>query len=300
MVLINDAGEISLKSKTGKNLNKQNKNILINYLVLIWATLAAYFAFTDLQISISVVNQNSVWAKFLQNFGEIPGLLVLYFGAHIYLTTYSSKSRFRKITFSIILFLAASFLSGYLVVVIYEGIFCSFAFLQEYKIVIILVLLIINFLLNIFIRNLKIPNSLEGFSKTSVLLGVYGYLFIVQPIKHLWGRVRFRDLDALHSNFTEWFVPNGINGNQSFPSGHAAMGWMILPLLLLVVNKSKNIKISLLILIVSWGLAVSLSRVAIGAHYASDALFGAFIIIIVFLLLIKYSQNYFTPSQKSE
>lgn len=281
-------------------MDKQNTNILLNYLVLIWATLAGYFAFTDLQISISVVNQNSGWVIFLEDFGEIPGLLVLYSGAHIYLSIYSSKSRLRKITFSTILFLATFFLSGYLVVVFCKGITGGYAFLQEYKIAIILVLLIINILLNIFLRNLKIPNSLKEFSKISVLLGVYGYLFIVQPIKHLWGRVRFRDLEALHSNFTEWFIPNGINGNQSFPSGHAAIGWMILPLLLLVVNKSKNVKISLLILIVSWGLAVSLSRVAIGAHYASDALFGAFIIIIVFLLLIKYSQNYFTPSQKSE
>ncbi len=268
--------------------------------MIIWATLAAYFAFTDLQISISVANQNSGWAIILENFGEIPGLLVLYSGAHIYLTIYSSKSRLRKITFSIILFLATFFLSGYLVFVFYNGITGSYAFLQENKIIISLAILLINFLLNIFIRNLIIPNSLKQFSKISVLLGVYGYLLIVQPIKHFWGRVRFRDLDALYSNFTEWFIPNGINGNQSFPSGHAAMGWMILPLLLLVVNKSKNIKISLLILIISWGLVVSLSRVVIGAHYASDALFGAFIIVIVFLLLIKYLQNYFTPSQKSE
>ena len=65
------------------------------------------------------------------------------------------------------------------------------------------------------------------------------------------------------------------------------MGWMILPLLLLVVKKSKSIKISLLILIISWGLAVSLSRVVIGAHYASDALFGAFIIIIIFIILYE-------------
>jgi len=76
------------------------------------------------------------------------------------------------------------------------------------------------------------------------------------------------------------------------------MAWMILPLLLLVVNKSKPIKISLLILIIFWGLTVSLSRVVIGAHYASDALFGAFIIVIIFLLLIKYSQNSFTLVEK--
>ena len=273
--------------KTDKNLNSKNTNILIIYLLIIWTTLAAYFAFTDLQISISVVNQNSGWANFLQDFGEIPGLLVLFCSAHIYLAKYSSESRLRKIVFSIILFIAASFLSGYLVIVIYKGIIGSNSFLQEYKIAIILVLLILNFILNILIRDLRIPNSLKEFSKTSVLLSVYGYLCLIQPIKLLWGRVRFRDLDALYANFTPWFLPNGLNGNQSFPSGHAAMAWMILPLLLLVVNKSKTIKISLLILISSWGLAVSLSRVVIGAHYASDVLFGAFIIIIIFIILYK-------------
>jgi membrane-associated phospholipid phosphatase len=255
--------------------------------VLIWATLAAYFAFTDLQISISVVNQNSGWAVFLENFGEIPGLLVLFFGAHIYLSHYSSNSRVRKIVFSIIIFLASSFLSAYVVIVIYKGTIGNVIFLQEYKITIILVLLILNFLLHIQIRNLKITNSLKQFSKISVLLGVYGYLCLIQPIKFLWGRVRFRDLDTLYSYFTEWFIPNGINGNQSFPSGHAAMAWMILPLLLLVVNKSKIIKISFLILIIFWGLAVQCSRVVIGAHYASDVLFGGVIIIIIFLLLYK-------------
>ena len=266
--------------------------------MFIWATLAAYFALTDLQISISVVNQNSGWAIILENFGEIPGLLVLFCSAHIYLASYSSESGLRKIIFSIFLFLAASFLSGYLVIVIYNGITGSNTFLQEYKIAIILVLLIFNFLLHIQIRNLKIPNSLKQFSKISVMLGVYGYLCLIQPIKLLWGRVRFKDLDALYSKFTPWFLPTGINDNQSFPSGHSAMAWMILPLLLLVVNKSKNIKISLLILIVSWGLAVSLSRVVVGAHYATDALFGAFIIVIVFLLLIKYSKSRSTPVEK--
>jgi len=284
--------------KTDKNLNSKNTNILIIYLLIIWTTLTAYFAFTDLQISISVVNQNSGWAIFLQDFGEIPGLLVLFCSAHIYLAKYSSESRLRKIVFSIILFIAASFLSGYLVIVIYKGIIGSNSFLQEYKIAIILVLLILNFILNILIRDLRIPNSLKEFSKTSVLLSVYGYLCLIQPIKLLWGRVRFRDLDALYANFTPWFLPNGLNGNQSFPSGHAAMAWMILPLLLLVVNKSKPIKISLLIFIIFWGLTVSLNRVVIGAHYASDALFGAFIIVIIFLLLIKYSQNSSTLVEK--
>jgi len=258
-----------------------------------WAALAAYFAFTDLQISISVVNAESGWANFLKDFGEIPGLLVLFCSAHIFLASYSPETRFRKITLSIILFLGASFLSGYLMIVIYNGLSGSNSIFQEYKIAIIFILLVLNFLLNIQIRKLKIPNSLVQFSKTSVLLGMYGYLCLIQPIKHFWGRARFKDLDVFHSNFTEWFIPNGINGNQSFPSGHAAMGWMILPLLLLVFNRSKNVKVSLLILIISWGLAVSLSRVIIGAHYASDVLFGSSIIIVVFLALTKSYRDTF-------
>ncbi len=130
------------------------------------------------------------------------------------------------------------------------------------------------------------------------MLGIFGYLFLVQPIKHLWGRVRFRDLDSLYSNFTEWFIPNGINGNESFPSGHAAMGWMILPLLILVQTKNIYMKTIVLLIIMSWGITLALSRVVIGAHYASDVLFGAFIILIVFSLLIKYSQNSFTYAEK--
>jgi len=159
---------------------------------------------------------------------------------------------------------------------------------------------VLNWFVYTRLNKLNYSITLKTYSKVSILLGLFGYLFSVRPIKQLWGRVRFKDLDAFYSNFTEWFIPNGINGNQSFPSGHAAMAWMILPLLLLVVNKSKTIKISLLILIISWGLAVGLSRVVIGSHYASDILFGSNIVIILFLLLNKYSTDYFTPSQKSE
>ena len=71
--------------------------------MLIWAAFAGYFAFTDLQISISVVNQNSGWAIFLENFGEIPGLLVLYLSTQITLAYYSSLARLRQIAYSIIL-----------------------------------------------------------------------------------------------------------------------------------------------------------------------------------------------------
>jgi len=279
-------------------LNKQNINILINNLVLIWAILSAYFAFTDLQISISVVNQNSGWANFLRSFGEIPGLLVLYSGAVIFIASYKSGSKFKYYSFIIFIFLAAVYLSRRMSLTIYIEVTDNYDFVTQYKLYIYLIFFVLNWFLYIRLKKLNYSDKIKTFSKVSILLGIFGYLMLVQPIKQLWGRVRFKDLDVLYSNFTEWFIPNGINGNESFPSGHAAMAWMILPLLLLIVNKSKKIKISLLILIISWGLTVSLSRVEIGAHFASDALFGAFIIVIVFLLLIKYSQKSFTHAEK--
>lgn len=268
--------------------------------MLIWTTLAAYFAFTDLKISISVVNQNSGWAIFLENFGETPGLLVLYSGAVIFIAWYKSGSKLKYYAFSVFVFIAAVYLSRRISIIIYNGVTGNYDIVTNYKLYIFLIFFVLNWFLYTRLKKLNYSDALKTYSKVTILLGLYGYLFLVQPIKQLCGRVRFRDLDALYSNFTPWFLPNGINGNQSFPSGHAAMAWIILPLLLLVVNKSTIIKIILLVLIFSWGLAVSLSRVEIGAHYASDALFGALIILIVFLLLIKYTQNYFIPLQKSE
>ena len=94
----------------------------------------------------------------------------------------------------------------------------------------------------------------------------------------------------LYNNFTSWFLPNGFAGHQSFPSGHAAMAWMILPLLILVSNKSKLTRSALLFIIICWGTAVPISRIVIGAHYASDVLFGACIICITYLV-IKNNHN---------
>jgi membrane-associated phospholipid phosphatase len=87
-------------------------------------------------------------------------------------------------------------------------------------------------------------------------------------------------------------LPQGITGSDSFPSGHAAMGWMLLALLILLVNKKQWIKSSALVIIFLWGIVLALSRIVIGAHYASDVLFGSFFIIITFLLFNKnYSKS---------
>jgi membrane-associated phospholipid phosphatase len=118
-------------------------------------------------------------------------------------------------------------------------------------------------------------------------MAFFGYVIGIQITKYLWGRVRFRQLDAAFSQFTPWYLPQGITGFDSFPSGHAATGFMLLSLLILLNNKEQWIKILTLIFITLWGILLSISRVVIGAHYASDVLFGSFFIIMIFLLLFK-------------
>ena len=113
-------------------------------------------------------------------------------------------------------------------------------------------------------------------------MAFFGYVIGVQVVKYFWGRVRFRELDAVYSQFTPWYLPQGITGFDSFPSGHAAMGWMLLAVLILLDNKKKWLKNLVLTLIILWGVLLAMSRVIIGAHFASDVLFGSFFIIIAF------------------
>ena len=119
----------------------------------------------------------------------------------------------------------------------------------------------------------------------------YGYILFVQPIKIFWGRIRFRDLAENYSDFSAWYFPQGITGNQSFPSGHAAMGFMMIALFVFFADKAFYKRIIIKGLIISWALAVCASRVIIGAHFASDVLFGAFSMIISYLFIMNHTNK---------
>jgi membrane-associated phospholipid phosphatase len=279
-------------------LNQQTINRITIDLVLLWAILAGYFAFTDLQISISLFDTSYGWAKFLEKFGEAPGLIVLYSGTFISLLYFLSSKKKLKLLYLPLLIIAATFLSSYSAAKVYLGVTGNYSIVQENKFYLGGVFLLLNLIAVYRLRNIKLQERVLEYAEKSVLLGFAGYLLFIQPLKHIWGRIRFRDLDLLYNNFTPWFLPNGITGHESFPSGHAAMAWMILPLLILVSNKSKIIKSALLLIIIFWGLIVPVSRIVIGAHYPSDVLFGACIIIITYIII--NSKHQFTFNIKSK
>jgi membrane-associated phospholipid phosphatase len=261
---------------------KNNK--LVIALLSIWIILAVIFGIYDLDISKQIVNQNSIWARFLENYGMIPGLFVILSGIYIYYSFIKTKSDAWSYIQKVVFFLASSGLIFHLLDQLLGSIATNH----------LIIFLIISFSISIiFFIVLHKANQVQSaltikYAKVVVGMALFGYVIFIQVVKYFWGRIRFRELDATFSQFTPWYLPQGITGFDSFPSGHAAMGWMLLALLVLLVSKKEWFKNLVFVLIFMWAVLVSLSRVVIGAHFTSDVLFGSFFIIITFLLFHKY------------
>jgi membrane-associated phospholipid phosphatase len=238
-----------------------------------WIILAIIFGIYDLNISIAVVDENSTWGDFGNVYGELPGwalggiALATFFGGYI------KNLKLQKTPALLIIAL------GMLLLIFDESFYVGFS-------------LIISIIIYTIITWNKDWKNYRTLASIIVLLAVINPLLFVETTKILCGRIRFRNLDPGFTNFTPWFLPPGISGGgKSFPSGHTAGGWMLLPLLIVV--KDREIKdpyrIVVTVLVIGWGLFVGLSRIVVGAHYASDVLFSTGMAAIVTILLYKKS-----------
>ena len=261
---------------------------MIYLLSIVWSVLAGYFAFSDLQISNSIFNPNAEWAVFLEWYGELPGAIVVLSGLIIYIVHYSN-SLVKRISVIALLQIAATAVLIYIIFIILWGLTGRQNFFYDNLFSLAAASLFFTLIIVITLNKIALNFSPAVLltSKVITAMSLIGYLIFIQMIKIFWGRLRFRELNSFQSDFTEWYLPQGITGSESLPSGHAAMAWMLLPLIILLPKKNKIAKMFTAGLIVAWGIAVPLSRVVIGAHYASDVLFGSFIMIISFLVLAE-------------
>lgn len=275
---------------------RSNKKTII-YLLVAWIILAFLLESTDLWISINLYNPTSIWSNFLERFGEIPGLLVVLIGSHIYIVTLNSSSNSKKILFTSFLLTTSTLVTIYIFFAISKGISGNSLFFNSNKNYFYFTAILLNIITTyLFRKRYKFSKNIILYSRVSFNMFFFGYLLFVEPLKIFWGRIRFRDLAENYSNFSAWYIPHGFTGNDSFPSGHAAMGWMLIALFVLFTDKSYRIRLLLKGLIISWAIAVSVSRVIIGAHYASDVIFSSFGMIISYILVL----NYFTKRIKNE
>ncbi len=92
-------------------------------------------------------------------------------------------------------------------------------------------------------------------------------------IQHLFARPRPEDIGLVGVTLRLW--------RYSFPSGHTAVAFSAVPILLKVLPKFK-------LLWFGFATTVAISRVYLGAHYISDVIFGAIIGYLIGMSMLNY------------
>ena len=256
------------------DLSKSVKLLII--VLIIWIILAILFGIYDLGISTALINENSVWGNFGADYGEVPGYALIALALATWLGSYIKHVKKQKI----LIILAV--ITG--VIYLLLGIFDNDN--TDISLGISLIILPLTYLIITWNTDWRRYRKIASIIS---ILAIINPLLLVQLIKLFWGRVRYRDLAINYTNFTAWFIPRGITGNFSFPSGHTAMGWMFLPFLILVKNKEIKfpLKLTLLIGVIDWGMFVAMSRIIVGAHYCSDVLFSSGFATVITILLYR-------------
>jgi len=253
---------------------------LLIVVIIIWIILAIIFGFTDLEISKALVNRESLWANFGRDYGEGPGYGIIAVAISILIGSYQDELKKQKIAAYFFLLIGA-------VIFILAIIFVSIWFIAFGGGITLGVLLFLIFTYNRDWREFK------KIAIVIILLTVINPLIFVQFGKILCGRVRFNDLSSDYSNYTPWFLPKGpiswLQGNASFPSGHTALAFVSLPLIIEIKENNWNIvlKMSTIFIILSYAFFVAFSRIIVGDHYASDVLFSIGVAAVATLLLYK-------------
>ncbi len=240
---------------------------LLLLIIICWVILAIIFGLTDLEISKALLNRKSIWANIGKYFGEGPGYGLIAISIGILIGSREEDLKKQRTALYIILIIGIVFL---IMAITFDNLwFITFG--GGISIFVLIFLFLTRG------KDLKEYNTIATFI---ICLAIINPLLFVQITKVMCGRVRFNDLSPGYSNYTPWYLPpgplSGIQGNASFPSGHTAMGWMFLPLLIGVRNRKwKNpIKILVIILVIGFGLFLGVSRIVTGDHYASDVLFS--------------------------
>ncbi len=253
---------------------------LLIFVIIAWIILAIIFAFTDLEISKALLNRESIWANIGKHYGEGPGYGIIAIAVGIIIGSSKDDIRKQKIASYVLLIIG-------IVILVIAIVFWNIWFIT------LGAGITIPLLIFLFITR---ENDLKEYKTIAIvilLLAIINPLIFVQITKIICGRVRFNDLSSGYSNYTPWFLPpgpiSGLKGNSSFPSGHTAMGFMCLPLLIIVREREWKdpVRIIISILIIGFGLFLGVSRIVTGDHYASDILFSTAVAAVTTILLYK-------------
>ena len=140
---------------------------------------------------------------------------------------------------------------------------------------------------------------------TAALVGI-AVVFIAQTtigeMKSLWGRFRPYEMTTVAGNtmseFTPWYHLNGINGHNSFPSGHTMSGWLFLFLVFFVPRGNISAQKKMTIFGIAMGILTAMSRVRIGAHWLSDVTVSSIIVGLIIFMASRLLAAHFVETTK--
>lgn len=140
---------------------------------------------------------------------------------------------------------------------------------------------------------------------TAALVGI-AVAFIAQTtigeMKSLWGRFRPYEMTTVAGNtmseFTPWYHLNGINGHNSFPSGHTMSGWLFLFLVFFVPRGNISAQKKMTIFGIAMGILTAMSRVRIGAHWLSDVTVSSIIVGLIIFMASRLLAAHFVEPKK--
>ncbi len=254
-------------------------------LFLLWLGAVVFASIYDLEFSLAVADENSVFGRILEIAGEPPAILFTSFNFALISAYFFKKPSHRILAvLSEIVTVGTSIftftkIKGYLV---------DYSIIENSIGFTLTAVIIAATVSALFIAvTLKMPKeSLERYFDTAcrcALVGVATFV-IIWLFKLTWGRVRFRQGGSDPEIFTPWYLPQGFTGYYSFPSGHTANATVILTVTFyfrFMSEKARRFKPIIITLLAVWLVAVALSRVLIGAHFLSDVLFGAAITLAI-------------------
>ncbi len=238
----------------------------------------------DLEISMAVYDPKSLFGIIFETIGELPAFFIAIVSCAALILTSLKKPMWTKISqlfvFGLLL-VFCSLLAGilpfnYLELPLWPGMILGIVY-------VILAFWLVG----------KIPLHRYSELRRAAIIGLSTFLFAliaVDLIKIGWGRMRFRDINGSVSGFFTWYIPHGWtfdNELMSFPSGHAANAavTIVITLVPTILPKLKKYSRSLFAGAICWIVLVMISRVIIGAHFMSDVVAGATLVLLVFTLL---------------
>lgn len=247
------------------------------------------FTFTDLQISMAIAKKPA-WARVFEVVGEIP------------FTTLTAAAcallfRFRTRKNTALNVLAAAGSGLLFAAIAAMGGFMTYNYLRE-NLAHVSPVWAVVIGLAIAALGIWIARSVPGENRAlalkyaaTALLYFLLVILIMNSVKTVWGRMRFREMTDPVNEFTRWYqiVPRGGFNNiyASFPSGHSmnSAGVILLMLLPPMIPALKGREKLLHILVYVWCAVVGISRVFMSAHFSSDVTVGVLLSLAIFEVL---------------